>query len=97
MIRLHVGRLYDFVFDFTTADRLVCTEVVYRAYHSIGPVHFELHSHAGRYCLSAEALINQGIQKGWFEPVLTYGLNANEWTEGPAAKEQLRESFAPDF
>ena len=59
--RSHTGKLYDFVFDFRTSDRLVCTEVVYRAYHGVGDVDFKLTLQAGRHCLSAEELINQGL------------------------------------
>ncbi|MGB0745049.1 MAG: YiiX/YebB-like N1pC/P60 family cysteine hydrolase, partial [Opitutales bacterium] len=64
----HAGKLYDFIFDFTAADRLACTELVYRSYHGVGPVRFELQFHAGRVCLSAEDLINQSIANEWFEP-----------------------------
>jgi hypothetical protein len=93
----HAGKLYDFVFDFGAADRLACTELVYRAYHSVGEVAFELQSHAGRLCLSAEDLVNQAIGKGWFEPILVYGVRGNEWVEGPEARALLQGSFAAEF
>lgn len=93
----HAGKLYDFIFDFSTSDRLVCTEVIYRAYHGVGPIDFALATKAGRKCLSAEDVLNQGIEKGWFEPVLIYGVGGNESLEGKAAKERLRDSFKAVF
>jgi len=93
----HTGKLYDFVFDYTTSDRLACTELIYRSYHGIGPVQFELKQHSGRHCLSAEDLINQAVSSGWFEPVLIVGLNGQSWVEGEPAKQALRESFASEF
>lgn len=93
----HAGKLYDFIFDFTASDRLACTELVYRSYHGVGPVELELQSYAGRNCLSAEELINQTVGRGWFEPVLVYGLHGNDWTEGAPARAALRESFASRF
>lgn len=93
----HVGKLYDFIFDFTASDRLACTELVYRSFHSVGPVTLELQPHAGRNCLSAEDLINQAVGNGWFEPALVYGLVGNDWTGGAAARDLLKGSFAADF
>ena len=28
----HIGKPYDFDFDFTRSDRMVCTEVIYRSF-----------------------------------------------------------------
>ena len=93
----HAGKLYDFIFDFGAADRLACTELVYRSYHSVGEVAFELQPHAGRHCLSAEDLLNQAIGRGWFEPVLVYGVRGDDWVEGPEARAVLKESYAAEF
>lgn len=70
----HEGKLYDFSFDFCMADRLACTELIYRGYHSVGDVSFELHRHSGRSCISAEDLIAQALNSGHFEKVLDYGV-----------------------
>jgi len=93
----HAGKLYDFSFDFSATDRLACTELVYRSFHGVGPVHFSLMPHAGRHCLSAEDLINQGVGAGWFEPVLVYGVRGDEWVEGSVARDLLRSSFTATF
>jgi len=95
--RTHSGKLYDFVFDFRTTDRLVCTEVIYRTYHGIGDIEFDLIVQAGRHCLSAEALINQGLANGWFDLVALYGVGGDELLYGDAAKTRLRESFESRF
>ena len=95
--RTHVGKLYDFIFDFRTTDRLVCTEVIYRTYNAIGPIDFKLIEQAGRHCLSAEELLNQGIGNDWFEVVALYGVTGNELLLGKAAKVQLAQSFKSRF
>lgn len=89
----HEGKLYDFVFDFRTADRLVCTELVYRAYHGVGNFHFQLSHRSGRYCLSAEDLLSQGITGGHFEVVMCYGVEDNILRHGEAARRRLLASL----
>ena len=70
----HEGKLYDFSFDFCMADRLACTELIYRGYHRVGGVSFELNRHSGRSCMTAEDLIEQALRSGAFEKVLDYGV-----------------------
>ncbi len=93
----HAGKLYDFLFDFRTTDRLVCTEVIYRTYHGLGPIDFNLIQQAGRHCLSAEALLNQGLGKNWFDVVLIYGVNGNDLLWNREAEQRLRSSFQSQF
>lgn len=95
--REHAGKLYDFVFDFRTTDRLVCTEVIYRTYHGIGEIDFNLLLTAGRHCLSAEELLNQGLEKNWFDVVAIYGVEGNDLLLGAEAKARLRNSFESRF
>ncbi|MDE0838319.1 MAG: YiiX/YebB-like N1pC/P60 family cysteine hydrolase [Kiritimatiellae bacterium] len=93
----HAGKLYDFTFDFSVADRLACTELVYRSYHSVADIAFALQPHAGRHCLSAEDLLNQAIEQGWFEPVLVFGVRGNDWIEGDEARTVQKQSSAAQF
>ena len=64
-----VGRPYDFDFDFTRSDRLVCTEVVYRTYEGIGGLGFPLVRRAERLTLSAEDLLRMAMQGDGFRVV----------------------------
>ena len=68
----HVGKPYDFDFDFTRADRMVCTEVVYRSYEGLGKMHFELTRRAGRKTLSAEDLLKLAIANKSFRTIAAY-------------------------
>ena len=70
--RTHVGKPYDFDFDFTRSDRLVCTEVVYRSYSGIGEFHFTLTTRAGRQTLSAEDLLRLAMRGIQFDVVSVY-------------------------
>ena len=54
---IHEGKAYNFDFDFFNDERLVCTEVVYRAYQGVGDIEFELSYRAGRPSLSAEDIL----------------------------------------
>lgn len=67
------GKLYNFDFDFSRSDRLVCTEVVYRAYDGIGPMQISLRERAGRYTLSAEDLLDLALAGRGFTPVAVFG------------------------
>lgn len=69
----HEGKLYNFDFDFFTDDRLVCTEVVYRAYEAVGNISFPLTRRAGRVTLSAEDILRLAIGAGCFEVVAVFG------------------------
>jgi len=68
----HEGKRYDFSFDFTRSDRLVCTEVVYRAYDNLGGLDFPLTRRAGRLTLSGGDMIQLGINGDQWRPVGVY-------------------------
>jgi len=87
----HCGKPYDFLFDFRTADRLVCTEVIYRAFHGIRPVHFQLREVGGRLCLPAEEFLDQALSCG-FEIILTAGLGDAPLLTGPTAADAFHSS-----
>ncbi len=81
----HLGKPYDFLFDFRTADRLVCTEVVYRGFHGIFPIEFQLREVGGRLCLPAEEFLDQALACG-FELILTAGLGGDYLLTGADAE-----------
>ncbi|OYV07621.1 MAG: hypothetical protein CFE26_00060 [Verrucomicrobiales bacterium VVV1] len=85
----HEGKLYDFLFDFRTSDRLACTEVIYRGFHGIGPVSFQLKEVSGRKCLPAEDLLDQALACG-FTIHATTGLEGDSVLFGDAAERAFR-------
>lgn len=89
----HGGKLYDFVFDFRTSDRLACTEVIYRAYHDCGGLHFQLREVGGRLCLPAEELIHQALEQR-FEVVLACGIRGDGLLRGRQAELAMHSSRA---
>ncbi len=89
----HAGKLYDFSFDFSSADRLACTELIYRSYHKTGPIVLNLEEVAGRKCLSAEGLMGQLLRADWFDIAASFGLEGDGWQEGAPARRAVLASF----
>jgi hypothetical protein len=85
----HLGKAYDFVFDFRTADRLVCTEVIYRGFHGIGSARFHLKEVGGRLCLPAEEFLDQAVQCG-YQIIATGGLEGDQLLIGADCHEAFR-------
>jgi uncharacterized protein YycO len=75
----HEGKDYNFDFDFFTSDRLVCTEVVYRAYQGVAGLHIPLASRGGRPTLSAEDLLRLAVGDKGFSVVLVAGCPGARW------------------
>ncbi len=91
----HRGKLYNFDFDFFRSDRLVCTEVVYRAFD--GPMTIPLHDRAGRPTLSAEDLLDLALDDDLFEVIAVYGATGCEASllEGRPAYDTLAGTYRP--
>lgn len=91
----HAGKPYDFLFDFRTADRMVCTEVVYRGYHGVGSVRFRLKEVGGRLCLPAEVMLDQAMDCG-FRIIAADGLRGGRLLTGMDAElafHRIRQPF----
>jgi len=87
----HVGKPYDFAFDFRNSDRLACTGLIYRAYHGAGELAFSLVETGGRLCLPAEELISQALAQG-FRVVAACGVGKDEIVLGTRAELVLHAS-----
>jgi hypothetical protein len=57
----HLGKPYDFDFDFNNTSRIVCTELIYRSYHGRGGICFSLCKRLGRFTLSGDDIVAQAI------------------------------------
>ena len=91
----HEGKIYNFDFDFFRSDRLVCTEVIYRAFDGLGDMHFELQERAGRPTLSAEDLLDLSLDGEMFTPIAVFGAPAcaNELVTGESIREVLAKTY----
>ena len=91
---LHEGKAYDFDFDFTRSDRLVCTEVVYRSYQGIGGMQFPLTRRAGRLTLAAEDLLRLSLAHAGFQTLAAFApSHANRLLLGRDAESVLRDTL----
>jgi hypothetical protein len=85
---MHEGKPYDFDFDFSCSHRMVCTEVVYRAYDGVANVEFALERHVGRYALAAGDLLRMGLAERHFTIVAAYSpIHGPQLEQGPRAIE----------
>lgn len=92
----HEGKPYDFDFDFTRSDRLVCTEVVYRSYEGVGGVKFQLTRRAGRLTLAAEDLMQMALDRVHFEPLAVYApRESKRLLTGGEAEQVIRKTHVP--
>lgn len=92
----HEGKPYDFDFDFTRSDRLVCTEVVYRSYEGVGGMQFNLTRRAGRMTLAAEDLLRMALNHHHFEPLAAFCPgNSPRLLAGDEAAQLIRKTSRP--
>ncbi|HIG26662.1 MAG TPA: hypothetical protein EYQ50_02255 [Verrucomicrobiales bacterium] len=91
----HEGKLYNFDFNFFNSERLVCTEVVYRAYDGIGPMNFQLVSRNGRLSVSAEDLLDMALDHQGFEALAVFGTETSKKKlhTGPDVSRIIEESY----
>ncbi len=88
----HHGKPYDFEFDFSTADKVVCTELVYRAYQ--GMLDFELERVMGRPTLPAGAIVRKFARE---RDRPDRELDLVVFLDGEPATGTAREATAADF
>lgn len=59
----HLGKPYDFEFDFNVSSRIVCTELIYRCYHGRGLIQFPLVKRLGRFTLSGDDIVHLALDE----------------------------------
>lgn len=91
----HEGKRYNFDFDFFRADRLVCSEVIYRAYDGVAGIELPLQERAGRPTLSAEDLLDLAVEERWFHCLALYGATTcpENLVTSPDARNKLATSY----
>lgn len=60
----HLGKPYDFEFDFGSAERIVCTELIYRCYDRHGGIELPLVRRFGRFTLTPDDLVEKLLARG---------------------------------
>ena len=91
----HEGKRYNFDFNFFTSDRIVCTELVYRAYDGLEGIEFQLRERAGRKTLSAEDLLDFALGGRSFTPAAIFGVadSADAVSYGEAVRPIVASSY----
>lgn len=88
----HMGKPYDFEFDFSTSDKVVCTELVYRSYDGI--LHFDLVNIVGRPTLPALEIVHKFAREQHQQnPELEFVL----FLDGDRAAGRARRASAEEF
>ena len=59
----HLGKPYDFEFDFNVSSRVVCTELVYRCFHHRGQIQFPLVKRLGRFTLTGDDMVHLALDE----------------------------------
>lgn len=91
----HAGKGYNFDFDFFRSDRLVCTEVIYRAYDGINGMKLPLAERMGMKTLSAEDILDLSLESDWSEVIAVYGVGDAKQTlvTGDSVHKITRDSY----
>ena len=93
----HAGKRYDFLFDFTQANRLACTELIYRAYHGLDDISFSLIERSGRMCIAAEDLLDQSMKSKKFKVHAIFNAGSENILYGQKAQNALKDSYASQW